>query len=103
MLHRDFFAFCRSLQLIELKAIGKLSRVRHFAEHEIVYSPGEESDEMFVITRGAVELFPPHLRPGTATTVLTRGDIFGESSGLMELARDHTARACAHLSVQCFR
>jgi len=103
MLHRDFFAFCRSLRLIELKAIGKLSRVRHFAEHEIVYSPGEESDEMFIITRGGVELFPPHQRPGSSTTFLTRGDIFGESAALMELARDHTARACAELSVQCFR
>jgi CRP-like cAMP-binding protein len=48
---------------------------------------------MFVITRGGVELFPPHQRPGTSTTVLARGDIFGESAALMELPRDHTVRS----------
>ena len=35
--------------------------------------------------------------------VLSRGDIFGETGALMELPRDHSARACAALSVQCFR
>ena len=55
------------------------------------------------MTRGAVELFPQNSRPGTPTTVLSRGDIFGETGALMEHARDHSARACAALSVQCFR
>ncbi len=94
MVQRDFFAFCKSLQLIELKAIGSLSPVKHFAENEIVYSAGEEGRELFIVTRGAVELLPPNARAGAATTVLSRGDIFGETGALMELPRNNTARAC---------
>ena len=63
MVQRDFFAFCKSLQLIELKAIGSLSPVKHFAENEIVYSVGDEGRELFIVTRGAVELMPQNARP----------------------------------------
>jgi CRP-like cAMP-binding protein len=103
MVQSDFFAFCKSLRLVELKAIGTLSAVKHFGENEVVYSTGDEGSELFIVTRGAVELFPQNARPGAATTVLSRGDIFGETGSLMELPRDHSARACAALSVQCFR
>lgn len=103
MLQRDFFAFCKSLRLVELKAIGALSRVKHFTENESVYSAGQEGDEIFVINRGAVELQPENARPGTPATVLSRGDIFGETSAFMDLPRDHSARTCGALSVQCFR
>jgi CRP-like cAMP-binding protein len=103
MVQRDFFAFCKSLRLVELKAIGSLSTVKHFAENEIVYSFAEEGRDLFIVTRGAVELLPDHARAGTGTTMLSRGDIFGETGALMELSRDHSARACAPLSVQCFR
>ncbi len=102
MAQRDFFAFCKTLRLVELKAIGQLSCVRHFAEGELVYSVGLPGDEFFVINRGAVELLPPNYRPGASATVLSRGDLFGESGPLMEQPRDQTARACATLSVQCF-
>ncbi len=100
---RDFFAFCKSLQLIELKAIGQLSRVKHFSDGQIVYSPDQKGDELYLITRGAVELLPVNFRPGATATVLSRGDIFGETGALMDRPRDHSARACAALSVQCFR
>lgn len=103
MVQRDFFAFCKSLRLVELKAIGSLSTVKHFAETEIVYSSEEEGRELFIVTRGAVELLPHNGRPGAGATMLSRGDIFGETGALLELPRDHTARACAALSVQCFR
>ncbi len=103
MVQRDFFAFCKSLRLVELKAIGGLSRVKHFGENEIVYATDSSGDELFIISRGAAELFPKNARPGTATTVLSRGDIFGETGALLEIPRDHNARACAALSVQCFR
>ncbi len=103
MVQRDFFAFCKSLQLIELKAIGTLSPVKHFADNEIVYSAGEDGRELFIVTRGAVELLPQNARAGSPTTVLSRGDIFGETGALMELPRNNTARACGALSVQCFR
>lgn len=102
MAQRDFFAFCKTLRLVELKAIGQLSCVRHFAEGEMVYSATQPGDEFFVINRGAVELLPPNYRPGASATVLSRGDLFGESGPLMEQPRDQTARACATLSVQCF-
>jgi CRP-like cAMP-binding protein len=100
---RDFFAFCKSLQLVELKAIGGLSCVRHYAEGEIVYTANDEGEELFIINRGAAELLPPHARAGTPATVLSRGDIFGETGALLGLPRHHTARACAQLSVQCLR
>lgn len=102
MVQRDFFAFCKSLQLIELKAIGALSCVRHFGENEIIYAAGKEAEELFIINRGAVELVTQNARPGAPTTVLSRGDIFGETGVLLELPRGHTARACASVSVQCF-
>lgn len=102
MVQRDLFAFCKSLRLVELKAIGSLSSVRHFEENEIVYSVEEDGSELFIVTRGAVELVPQNARPGAPTTVLSRGDIFGETGALMEHPRDHSARACAALSVQCF-
>ena len=76
MVQRDFFAFCKSLQLIELKAIGTLSPVKHFAENEIVYSAGDDGRELFIITRGAVELLPQNARAGSPTTVLSRGRHF---------------------------
>jgi CRP-like cAMP-binding protein len=103
MVQRDFFAFCKSLRLIELKAMGMLSQVKHFAEGAVVYEPGQRGDELFIITRGAIELIPGTPRPGVAAILLSRGDIFGETGALMNLPRYHTARACSALSVQCFR
>lgn len=103
MLQRDFFAFCKSLRLTELKAIGALSQVKHFAEQDMVYSARDEGEELFIINRGGVELRPHNALPGSPARVLSRGDIFGETGALLGLPRDHTARACAALSVQCFR
>jgi CRP-like cAMP-binding protein len=102
VVQRDFFSFCTSLRLIELKAIGLLSKVKHFSENDLVYLSGDEGDHLYIITRGAVELLPQNTRPGTTTTYLSRGDIFGETSALMGIPRNHAARACAALSVQCF-
>ena len=99
----DFFAFCTSLQLLELKAIGELSRVRHFEENERVYSAGDEGNELYIINRGLVEITPEPPYPGMISTVLSRGDIFGETGAFLRLPRNQTARACAPLSVQCFR
>lgn len=103
MVQRDFFAFCTSLRLIELQAMGELSQVKHFAEGDLLYSAGDEGDKLFIVNRGAVELLPEISRPRAAATVLSRGDIFGEAGALLDLPRDQTVRACAPLSVQCFR
>jgi hypothetical protein len=101
MLQSDFFAYCTSLQVLELKAVGELSSVRHYAEGQLVYSPGEESKELFIINRGLVELTSEPALPGTSI-VLSRGDIFGETGAFIHMPRNQTARACAPLSVQCF-
>jgi CRP-like cAMP-binding protein len=99
----DFFSFCTSLQLLELKALGELSKVKQFEEDDCVYSPGEEGDELFIINRGLVELRPANALPGTMPMVVTRGDMFGEVGAFMQLPRNETARARAAVSVQCFR
>ena len=103
MVQRDFFAFCKSLRLVELKAIGTLSAVKHFAENDAVYVSGDDGQLLYIVTRGAAELVRDNARLGGRTTVLSRGDIFGETGALMGVPRDHTARACAPLSVQCFQ
>lgn len=99
----DFFAFCTSLQLRELKSISELSRVRQFEEDDHVYSAGDEGDELFIINRGLVQITPEPACPGMIATMLSRGDIFGESGAFLHLPRNQTARARAELSVQCFR
>ena len=101
MLQSDFFAYCTSLQVLELKAVGELSSVRHYAEGELVYSAGEESKELFIINRGLVELTSEPALPGDSI-MLSRGDIFGETGAFIRMPRNQTARACAPLSVQCF-
>jgi CRP-like cAMP-binding protein len=103
MPQRDFFAYCTSLRPIELKAIGAFSQVKHFNENAAIYSAGDEGGELFIINRGAVELVPDSKRPRAVSTVLSRGDIFGETGALLDLPRYHSVRACAALSVQCFR
>ena len=100
---RDFFAYCTSLKLIELKAIGALSQVRHYQEGDVIYSAGEEGEELYIINRGVAELVSPKQGAGPPATVLSRGDLFGATSALMSLPRDHVAKARAGLSVQCFK
>jgi len=56
MLDRDFFGFCTTLKPLELKAMGRLSQVRHFKEGETVYSPGDPGDTLYIINRGVVEV-----------------------------------------------
>ncbi len=102
MPENDFFAFCSSLPLPELRAISKLSRVRHFLQDERVYSPGDPGDELFVINRGLVEITSEASHSGMPT-ILSRGDIFGEIGPFLGVARSQTARARGPLSVQCFR
>lgn len=99
----DFFAFCSSLPLQELRAISKLSRTRHFLQDERVYSAGDPGDELFIVTRGVVEIIPDTPGSGALTLMLSRGDVFGETSAFLQLPRSRTARARAPLGVQCFR
>jgi CRP-like cAMP-binding protein len=103
MLDRDFFAYCTGLKLLELKAIGELSRVRHLAEGETVYSTGDPGDALFIINRGVVEVIQPSAQKSAPAAYLSRGDILGEVETLSGLPRKHVARACEPVSLQCFQ
>src|SRR5256885_13412953 len=100
---RDFFAYCTSLKLLELKALGELSRVRHLGEGETIYSTGDLGDALFIINRGVVEVIHPSAQKSAPAAYLSRGDILGEVETLSGLARKHVARACEPASLQCFQ
>jgi CRP-like cAMP-binding protein len=101
MLDQDFFAYCTSLKLLELKAIGELSCVRHLGEGEIIYSTGDPGDRLFIINRGMVEVIQPSAENAPAV-YLSRGDILGDVETLSVLPRKHLARTCEAVSLQCF-
>jgi len=103
MLERDFFAYCTSLKLLELKAIGELSHVRHLGEGETIYSIGDPGDTVFIINRGVVEVIPPPAQKPAPAVYLSRGDILGDVETLSGLSRKHLARTCEPVSVQCFQ
>lgn len=99
---RDFFVFCTSLSPLELRAVGALSRVRHFAQGETVYRAGDVTDGFFIINRGLIELAPDDAKTAAAAIALSRGDIFGDLELLTDCSRLHRAVARDALSLQCF-
>ncbi len=99
---RDFFDFCTSLRPLELRAVGGLSRVRHFAAGETIYRAGDLPDAFFIINRGTTELFFEDGKTAAAGPALSRGDIFGDLEVLTECFRMHQAVAREPLSLQCF-
>lgn len=101
MPNEDFFKFCTSLKVLELKAIGELSHVRHLNEGETVYSTGDDGDALYIINRGAVEVIQPSARRSGAT-YLSRGDVFGDVEALADFPRKHLVRTCEPVSLQCF-
>ncbi len=103
MKQRDFFAYCTSLPLIQLKAVGAFSQVRHFREGDQIYAAGDDAEELFIVNRGAAELSLETAAPGAPARVVSRGEIFGTIGPLLNRERDHSAKARAGLSVQCFR
>ena len=101
----DFFSFVTSLKPIELKAIGELSQVLHLEEGVMVYNRDDESDALYIINRGTVEVIHETQRHAarTAISYLSRGDIFGEADVLTDTPRKNAIRTCEPVSVQCFR
>ncbi|MEP6685372.1 MAG: cyclic nucleotide-binding domain-containing protein [Verrucomicrobiota bacterium] len=100
---RDFFTFCTSLKPVELRAIGELSRVQHLSEAEVVYSPGAESDALYIINRGVVEVDHSVTKRSQANIYLSRGDIFGDLEALTGQPRSHLVRAREPVSLQAFQ
>ncbi len=98
----DFFSFVTSLRPIELKAIGELSQVIHLAEGVTVYSGGDASDALYIITRGVVEIVHETQRHADNTPIsyLGRGDMFGEMGVLSDTPRKNAIRTCEPTSVQ---
>jgi CRP-like cAMP-binding protein len=103
MLNRDYFAFCTSLKLLELKALGELSHVRHLAEGETVYSTGDPGDALFVISRGVVEVIRPSAKKSAPAAYRSRGDVLGDVEALSGIPRKHLVRTCEPVSLQCFK
>lgn len=100
---RDFFGFCTTLKPLELKALGRLSEVRHLEEGEIVYSPGDPADSLYIINRGVVEIAELNPTKNAAYTYLSRGDVFGDVEALSGLPHRHLVRTREATSLQCFR
>ena len=99
---RDFFGFCTTLKPLERKALGELSEVRHLEEGEIVYSPGDAAESLYIINRGVVELIQDN-GDEKAETYLSRGDVFGDVEALNGLPHRHLVRTREAASLQCVR
>ncbi len=101
----DFFSFITSLRPIELKAIGELSQTLHLEEAVTVCQAGEESDAIYIINRGTLEVV--HESSGyssnTPVSYLSRGDMFGETETLSGVPRKNTIRSCEPVSIQRFK
>jgi CRP-like cAMP-binding protein len=102
MAERDFFAFCTSLKRTELRAIGELSWVRHVNEGEVLYSPGEPSNAIFIVNRGVMEVMPEKCAEGAHAVYLPRGEVIGDVEVFSQLPRMHLVQAHEVASLQCF-
>src|ERR1700704_1079803 len=100
---RDFFSYCTGLKLLELKAVGELSRVRHLEEGETIYSTGDPGDAFFIINRGVVEVIQPSAQTSAPAAYLSRGDILGEWETCAVFPRNPGPRSSGPGSLQCFQ
>ncbi len=74
-----------------------------FADGDIIVREGEETREMFVIQRGAVEIVKQVGGHEVRLALLSRGAFFGEMSLLEGLPRSADARACGATTLVVFR
>jgi len=102
MVERDFFVFCTSLKRTELRAIGELSWVRHLAEGEVLYQPGDSGNAIFIVNRGILEVLPEKDSHETNPVLLARGEMIGDVEAFSDLRRTQIVRAREAASVQCF-
>lgn len=102
MRQRDFFAFCTGLKPIELKAIGELSWVRHLGEGDLLYSPGEPGNALYIVNRGVVEVESPTGSQRNKKALLRRGELIGDVEVFSDIRRTQLVRAHEPASLQCF-
>ena len=102
MRHRDFFAFSSSLKPSEVKTIGQLSWIRHLNEGDVLYSPGEPGNALYIVNRGMLEVLPPKSRPTSKSVFLTRGDLVGDLEVFGNTPRTQLVRAQEASGLQCF-
>lgn len=102
----NFFSFCTSLKPIELKALGELSHVEHLPEGAIIYSKGDPSDALYIISRGVVEVLYDEVQTHPVDNIsayLSRGDMFGTVGVMTDSPRANAIRTCEPVSMQCFQ
>ncbi len=102
MRHRDFFAFCASLKPQQQKAVNQLSWVRQLAEGEVLYSPGEPGNALYIVTLGALEMLPPKNRQNGSSIIFGRGDVVGDLEVFADTRRAQVVKAKEATSLQCF-
>lgn len=100
---RDFFGFCTSLRLLELKALGELSEVQHHPAGKVIYHAGDPADALYIVSRGVLTVGQESDDGMADGTYLSRGDIFGDLEVLTDRARQQMARTCEPASVQCIQ
>jgi CRP-like cAMP-binding protein len=102
MPQRDFFAFCAALKSAELRAIGELSWVRNLTQGEVLYSPGERGNALYIVNSGLLEVLPQRSSQKEGRVYLSRGDVVGEVEVFADLARLELVRAQEAANLQCF-
>ena len=98
---RDFFAFCASLKPPEVKAIAELSWVRMVGQGEVLYSPGERGNALYIVNRGLLEVLPQRSSQKEGRVYLSRGDVIGDTEVFADLPRVEMVRAQEAASLQC--
>jgi len=81
----------------ELRAVGKRMRLETYAQDEMVFARGTESDALYLIKEGWVKLTDNGGR--TAIATLGPGSLLGETDFFLGRERSMTARATSPLSV----
>lgn len=93
----DFFAFCKSVNPKEFEKLLHEGQLTQFGPNSVVYPQGEAGDSFFVINDGQVEVVVAD-RDGQNPVPLTnlyKGELFGESSILLNAPRSATVRVPA--------
>ena len=93
----DIFA---DLSAQEMEAIGAAAPMRTYAAGEVIYSPHQRSETLFILKKGRVRIFriSPDGRALT-TALVTPGTVFGEMVLLGQQMHDNFAEALGDVVV----